>query len=152
MATIKEKGTIVQKGEVQSGVSQNGNGWARQTIVVDIAGYNGTYRKVALQCGTQQVMDIQSMPEGTKVEVSYQVTAREYNGRWYNNVDLFRIERLEESAPVQQIPQIQPQAYPQNPQPVQQPVRGRRQTQPQFPQGMPMDLQDDDLPPAFYQQ
>lgn len=154
MATIKEKGRIVHKGEIQSGTSQSGNGWARQTIVVEVEGFNGTYRKVALQCGTQQVMDIQSMPESTKVEVSYQVTAREYNGRWYNNVDLFRIEAVAE----QPMPQIQPEAYPQYPQnpqypqqPMQQPVRGRRQTQPQFPQGMPMDLQDDDLPPAFYQ-
>ena len=46
MAIIKEKGTLAVKCDVQTGVSAAGNNWARQTIVVDIEGYNGTYRKL----------------------------------------------------------------------------------------------------------
>ena len=37
MAIIKEIGTISVLGEVQSGTSQQGNPWCRQTIVVDVA-------------------------------------------------------------------------------------------------------------------
>ena len=40
MAIIKEKGTIAVKCDVQTGVSAAGNNWARQTIVVDVEGYN----------------------------------------------------------------------------------------------------------------
>lgn len=152
MATIKEQGTIAVLGEIQSGVSQNGNGWARQQVIIDVAGYNGSFRKVALQAGTSQVQDMQSMQVGDKVEFSYQVTAREYNGRWYNNVDLFRIEQLKQSSvPAypqnpQQMPQVNPQMYPHNP------TRGRVHSTPQIPANTPMDLQEDDLPPSFYQQ
>ena len=104
MAIIKEKGTLAVKCDVQTGVSAAGNNWARQTIVVDIEGYNGTYRKLALQASGTQVSEISKLNVGGKVEVSYQVTAREYQGKWYNSVDLFRVESLE-SAPVS-TPQI----------------------------------------------
>lgn len=154
MAIIKEKGTIAVLGEVQSGTSQSGNPWYRQTIVVDVAGYNGSYRKVALQASGNIVGDLEAAQIGDKVEVSYQVTAREYNGRWYNNVDLYKVEFTEASAPVVQNPQY-PQ-YPQNPQggypsaPVVQsaPAQRRRvmHSQPQIPANTPMDLQDGDMP------
>ena len=96
MAIIKERGTIAIMGEVQTGTSQSGNTWSRQQIIVDFEGYNGTYRKVALQASGQLVGDLQTIIVGDKVEVSYQVTAREWNGKWYNNVDLYKVERLEE--------------------------------------------------------
>ena len=156
MAIIKEKGTIAVLGEVQSGTSQSGNPWYRQTIVVDVAGYNGSYRKIALQASGNIVGDLETAQIGDKVEVSYQVTAREYNGRWYNNVDLYKVEFTEASAPVVQNPQY-PQ-YPQNPQvgypsaPVAQPTPAQPQrrrvmhSQPQIPANTPMDLQDGDMP------
>lgn len=105
MAIIKEKGTIAYLSEVQSGVSQSGNAWARQTIVVDVEGYNGTFRKLALQASGNIVEELKGVATGTKVEVSYQVTAREYQGRWYNNVDLFKINFDE--TPVQPVSQPQ---------------------------------------------
>lgn len=164
MATIKEKGTIAFMSEVQSGMSQSGNPWYRQTIVVDVAGYNGSFRKVALQASGNIVGDLEKAQIGDKVEITYQVTAREYNGRWYNNVDLYKVDFPEASAP-----QIQTPVYPQNPQFPQNPqggypsapvapqtapahrARPAVKSQPMFPQNMPMDLQQDDLPPAFYQ-
>ena len=108
MAIIKEKGTIAYLSEVQSGVSQSGNAWARQTIVVDVEGYNGTFRKLALQASGNIVEELKGVAAGTKVEVSYQVTAREYQGRWYNNVDLFKIN-------FDETPSVQPASQPQIP-------------------------------------
>ena len=175
MAIIKEKGTIAYMSDVQSGVSQSGNPWHRQTIVVDVAGYNGSFRKVALQASGNVVGDLEQMAVGDKVEIAYQVTAREWQGKWYNNVDLFKIEIAEEAS--QSVAPAYPQnpqypqypQYPQNPQGnIQQFVqngmypgqpapataqRGRRpiQSQPQIPANTPMDLQDGDLPAAIFQ-
>ena len=158
--------------DVQSGMSQNGNPWYRQTIVVDVAGYNGSYRKVALQASGNVVGELQKASVGSKVEISYQVSAREWNGKWYNNVDLFKVEFLDAAMPQmqqqtapaypqnpqfpqypqQQMPQVNPQMYPQTA-PAAPAIRGRRmQTTPQIPANTPMDLQEDDLPPSFYPQ
>ena len=155
MAIIKEKGTITIMSDVQSGMSQSGNPWYRQTIVVDVAGYNGSFRKVALQASGNVVGDLSQMQIGDKVEISYQVTAREYNGRWYNNVDLYKVEmdgqQMQQTAPVyQQMPQspapIAP-TYNQMPQTPPAPApRGRRPSTPLVPPGTPTDPQDGDLP------
>ena len=170
MAIIKERGTIAVLGEVQSGTSQQGNPWYRQTIVVDVAGFNGSYRKVALQASGNVVGDLDGAAIGDKVEISYQVTAREWNGKWYNNVDLFKVEFLEPQMqqtpapaypqfpqyPQQPQPQVNPQMYPQTPAPAAPAApapRGRRvASTPQIPTNTPMDLQEDDLPPSFYPQ
>lgn len=143
MAFVKERGTIAVMSEVQSGVSQSGNTWSRQTIVVDVVGYNGNYRKVMLQASGNVVADLETMMVGDKVEITYQVTAREWNGKWYNNVDLYKIEPTEEKAqqPVAPSAPSAP-AYPQNPQPR---VRGRQQTTPLVPPGH-NEPQPDDLP------
>ena len=169
MATIKERGTIAVLGEVQSGTSQNGNPWYRQTIVVNVEGYRGSFRPIAVQASGKVVGDLEGAMVGDKVEISYEVTGREYQGRWYNNVDLYKVEFLEPQMqqpvapaypqfpqnpqyPQQPQPQVNPQMYPQTPAPA--PRRGRPvvQTTPQIPANTPMDLQEDDLPPSFYQQ
>ena len=143
MAFVKERGTIAVMSEVQTGTSQSGNTWSRQTIVVDVVGYNGNYRKVMLQASGNVVADLETMMVGDKVEITYQVTAREWNGKWYNNVDLYKIESTEEKAqqPVAPSAPSAP-AYPQNPQPR---VRGRQQTTPLVPPGH-NEPQPDDLP------
>lgn len=143
MAFVKERGTIAVMSEVQSGTSQSGNTWSRQTIVVDVVGYNGNYRKVMLQASGNVVADLETMMVGDKVEITYQVTAREWNGKWYNNVDLYKIESTEEKAqqPVAPSAPSAP-AYPQNPHPR---VRGRQQTTPLVPPGH-NEPQPDDLP------
>ena len=174
MAIIKEKGTISFLSEVQSGVAQSGNPWYRQTIVVDVAGYGGSFRKVVLQASGNVVGDLETAQIGDKVEVSYQVSGREYHGKWYNNVDLYKVEFLDAAMPQQQptapaypqnpqypqypqqqMPQVNPQMYPQTAPaaPAAPAPRGRRvASTPQIPANTPMDLQEDDLPPSFYQQ
>ena len=154
MATIKETGILSWASEVQSGVSQTGNGWARQTLVIDVEGYNGSYRKVAVQAGTQQIQSMRdfNIALGDKVEITYQVTAREYQGKWYNNVDLFKIEALKSGTAVntpmpqpmqQQVYQQPMQQMPQSPQPMYQQVIP---STPQVPPGTDTNPVGDDLP------
>lgn len=88
---IKEIGVLTYKSEVETGKSKNGNDWAKQTIVVSIEGRNAPYDKVALSVFGAKCNDITNVKVGDKVEVTYSVSAREYNGRWYNDVSLFQI-------------------------------------------------------------
>jgi hypothetical protein len=120
---------------------------------------------VAVQASGNVVGDLETAKVGDKVEISYQVTAREWNGKWYNNVDLFKVEYLDipqqpvaptyPQYPQQQMPQVNPQMYPQTAPaaPAAPAPRGRRvASTPQIPTNTPMDLQEDDLPPSFYPQ
>ena len=85
-------------GEVQQGTSQNGYGWARQVIVLDVASFNGTFSKIALTAQNQRVDELAGYKIGDRVEIGYSVTAREWDGKWFNNVDLINIKFFDEVA------------------------------------------------------
>ena len=98
--------------EVVSGVSQNGNQWQRMTIVLEIPGFQGSVFKQAFQVNGDSVNDVLLYSIGEKVEISWSMYAREWNGKWYNNVDLVKIKSQEETkqdAPAPAAPAPAPQ-------------------------------------------
>ena len=94
MALNYTKGTISHMSEVTSGTSKNGYDWARQTILIDIPGYKGSSTKLSLQASNEMVDELNNYNVGDKVEVGWSIYAREWNGKWYNNVDLVNIKSL----------------------------------------------------------
>ena len=92
MALNYTKGTISHMSEVTSGTSMNGYDWARQTILIDIPGYKGSSTKLSLQASNEMVDELNNYNVGDKVEVGWSIYAREWNGKWYNNVDLVNIK------------------------------------------------------------
>lgn len=120
MALNYVNGIISQFGQVESGTTQNGNSWSRQVVVLDVAGFGNTFSKIALTAQNQRVDELQNYQIGDRVEVGYSVTAREWNGKWFNNVDLIRIEHLVEQIPHEVYTQMgyapQTQAIPNPPQ------------------------------------
>ena len=110
MALYQSKGTISEMSEVQSGTSQNGYQWQRMTIILDIPGFQGSIIKQAFQVTGDDVNDVLLYNIGDRVEVSWSLHARNWNGKWYNNVDLVKIKSQEETkqdapAPVAPAPQ-----------------------------------------------
>lgn len=96
MALYQSKGTISEMSEVQSGTSQNGYQWQRMTIILDIPGFQGSIIKQAFQVTGDDVNEVLLYNIGDRVEVSWSLHARNWNGRWYNNVDLVKIKSLDE--------------------------------------------------------
>lgn len=92
MALYYSKGTISHMSEITSGTSTSGRDWARMTIMIDIPGYQGSISKLAFQVGTDRISDVQEFKVGDKVEIGWSIYAREWNGKWYNNVDLVNIK------------------------------------------------------------
>lgn len=114
MALYQSRGRISDMSEVQSGTSKNGYQWQRMTIVLEIPGFQGSVTKQCFQVFGDDVSDVLLYNIGDRVEISWSMYAREWNGRWYNNVDLVKINSLEEKpapapAPKQQEIFDQPQ-------------------------------------------
>ena len=113
MALYQSRGRISDMSEVQSGTSKNGYQWQRMTLTLEIPGFQGSVIKQVFQVTGDDVNDVLLFSIGDKVEVSWSMYAREWNGKWYNNVDLVKIKSQEESkqdapapaAPVQAAPQ-----------------------------------------------
>ena len=91
MGFITEKGVLTYKSEVETGTSKSGNTWQKQTIVVSRENVNAPYDKVALSVFGDKVNDSERCRVGDKVEITYSISAKEYNGRWYNDVSLYKI-------------------------------------------------------------
>ena len=109
MALFYQKGTISDFSEVQQGTTQSGKEWQRMNLILDTPGFQGSVYKMVFQVSGEKVKEVLLYSRGDKVEVGFSMYAREWNGKWYNNVDLVKISHLEQNnAPAPQAEQEQP--------------------------------------------
>lgn len=91
--SLSVKGKISKKLEVESGTSKAGNNWKKQSFVLDTGSqYNP---EICFQLfGEEKIEILTTFNEGDEVEVSFNLSSREYNGRYFHNVDAWRLEKL----------------------------------------------------------
>ncbi len=87
---LELEGTIRQKMGVQSGTSARG-AWAKQEFVVDFPDGNYTSQACFTAWGQDQVQELDKYQVGDHVKVSFNLKSREFNGRWYNDLQIWRI-------------------------------------------------------------
>ena len=87
---LEVKGKITKKLEVETGTSKAGKEWKKQSFVVDTgAEYNP---EVAFSVfGDEKVQKLSEHEEGAEVTVSFNVSSREFNGKYYHNLDAWKI-------------------------------------------------------------
>ena len=78
-------GKLVQKLERETGVSSSGKTWEKQSILVE---QNVEYNKeVVITFFGDKIKKIRDIEEGSDVSVSINLSSREYNGKYYHNID-----------------------------------------------------------------
>ena len=119
---LEIEGTLAQKLPVQSGNSARGP-WAKQEFILEYPDGNFTAKACFTAWGQDKVQDLDKYQVGDKVKVSFNLKSREYNGRWYNDLQIWKIAPAgaQPAAPAQPAPQARPAAqapaYPQAPAP-----------------------------------
>ena len=80
----------------QKGVSAGGKEWAKIDFVIEEV--DGQYpKKVSFTAMGEKILPIvKSLSVGQLVEVHYNLDAREYNGKWFTNINAWRIDRYSE--------------------------------------------------------
>ncbi len=101
--SLEITGRINQILSMESGQSKAGKEWKKQSFVLDSgAQYN------PLICfslfGEDKINMLRNFGQGQEVKVSFNVSSREYNGRWYHNLDAWKIEAVGASVPGQDAP------------------------------------------------
>ena len=107
---LEIEGTLAQKLPVQSGSSARGP-WTKQEFILEFPDGNFTAKACFLAWGQEKVQDLGKYQVGDKVKVSFNLKSREYNGRWYNDLQIWKIAPAgaQPAAPVQQpAPQAKP--------------------------------------------
>ena len=77
--------------DAQNGTSSRGP-WAKQDFVVEYKDGNYPTRICLNVWGADKVKDFQRFHVGDNVKVSFNISGREYNGRWFNDLRAWRIE------------------------------------------------------------
>lgn len=90
MAALEIEGKIKTKLTPRSGSSARG-GWTSQDFVVEYQDGNYPADACITAFGEEKVRDLERFQVGDAVKVSFNVRAREFNGRWYNDLRLWRI-------------------------------------------------------------
>ena len=91
MSELKVKGQIVKILEVEKGTSKAGKEWQKQNFVIDTGSqYNP---EVCFQLfGDEKIENLKKYNKvGQEVEVHFNVSSREYNGKYYHNLDAWKI-------------------------------------------------------------
>lgn len=81
------KGRVILVPQAQTGMGKNGP-WRRQTVVIEFE--NGRYNeKLALECNNNRAEEFGRLQQGCMATFFYDVTSREYNGRFYTTANCF---------------------------------------------------------------
>jgi hypothetical protein len=84
------KGKITSILEAESGTSKAGKEWRKQSFVVDTGAQFNPLVCFSL-FGDEKINMLRDCGNGQEVEVAFNVSSREFNGKWYHNVDAWKI-------------------------------------------------------------
>ena len=90
MATLEIEGRIQQKLAKQNGQSARGS-WTKQDFVVEYQDGSFPATVCFTSFGDNNVAELDKYKVGDEVKVAFNIRGREYNGRWYNDVRVWRI-------------------------------------------------------------
>jgi len=83
---MEVSGKVVKKLAIESGMSKSDKEWKKQVIVINTgADYNP---EIAVQAfGDDKINELDKLNVGDSVLIKCNVSSREYNGRYFHNID-----------------------------------------------------------------
>ena len=108
---LELEGRIVRKLGVQSGTSARG-AWSKQEFVFEYQEGNFPTQVCMNVWGEDKVKELARYQVGDKVKVSFNLSSREYNGRWYSDIRAWRIEPAGQASQVAPPPPSAPMPSP----------------------------------------
>jgi len=92
---LELSGKIIQLLPEQTGTGKNGQ-WLRQDFVIETQ--EQFPRKVCFSAWGDKVSLVKALKTDTEVNVSFNVESREYNGKWYTDLRVWKIDMQNQSA------------------------------------------------------
>ncbi len=92
---MKITGKLVKKLDRETGTSDAGKSWEKQSILIEQSGVK--YKKdVVVTFFGDNVKSLRDVQEGTEVSVSVNLSSREFKGKYYHNIDGWFIAKIGE--------------------------------------------------------
>ena len=107
---MEAEGKIIFISAIASGISKStGREWMSQEFVIEVPGQYP--RKINFRLFGQDRINNAHIQMGDEVKVSFDIDARESQGRWFNSINAYRIEHVAAGQPQMSQPS-QPFAQP----------------------------------------
>jgi hypothetical protein len=85
------KGVVIHILEEESGTSKAGKDWKKKDFVIETT--EDQYpKKIAFTVFGDKIQSLFTFTEGQLVDVSFNLESREYNGKWFHNVNAWKIQ------------------------------------------------------------
>jgi hypothetical protein len=97
MESIVIEGRLIQILTAQEGQSTRG-AWKKQDFVIETS--EQYPKKVCISCWNEKTDELSKFQLNDNLKVSVHIESREYNSKWYTDVKAWRIDQLNDSAPV----------------------------------------------------
>ena len=101
---LEIEGKIISKLGVRSGQSARGP-WESQDFVIEYMDGNYPTPVCFSAFGSDKVQELAKYQVGDSVKVSFNIRGREYGGKWYNDLRVWRIAPLSAGTPAAPAPQ-----------------------------------------------
>lgn len=110
MNELKIKGRLIAVLPTVTGVSKAGKDWSKKDFVIETD--EGQYsKKIAFTLFGDKTNAVDSVAVGTELEVSFNIDSREFDGKWYSNINAWLVKPIapapaqySETPPPPQIP------------------------------------------------
>ena len=89
------EGVVLKKLPAVQGEGARGK-WVRQDVVFEVP---GDFSRKIVVTFFNKTDDLASLVEGATYTVSINIDAREYNGRWFNDIRAWRIQPKQQAEP-----------------------------------------------------
>ena len=104
------QGRVIAVLEPRGGISKNGNEWKVQEYVIET--HDQYPRRMCFDVfGADKIQQF-NIQVGEELNVSFDIDAREWQGRWFNSIRAWKVERV--SADAAQMPPVTPPFPPVN--------------------------------------
>lgn len=107
--SFQTEGKLYTKLEIQSGEGQKGP-WSKQSFVIET--FDQYPKKICLIAWTEKVELLKNVEPGDRLKIEFSVESREYQGRWYSDLRVIRLETFKDTksvAPEQAPPAFNPE-------------------------------------------
>ena len=136
-------GKVIAILEPRGGVSKTtGNSWKTQEFVIET--HEQFPRRMSFSVFGEDKLNQFNIQMGEEINVFFDINAREYQGRWYNDIRAWRIDRIQVDANGQPI--LPQPAAPAAPQPQPQPAPASAVSAAPVPPSFEATDSADDLP------
>ncbi len=90
-------GKVIAVLEPRGGVSKTGNAWKVQEYVIET--HEQYPRKMCFDVFGEDKINQFNIQAGEELTVHFDIDAREWQGRWFNSIRAWKVERVDQNGP-----------------------------------------------------